>query len=94
MGSTRRQQIVETLQNGPLTVLEIAARFQAPVKTVLVDLEHIRKSCEKDRRFIVEPAECLSCSFVFRERARLGTPSRCPRCRSEQIQDPRFSIGV
>ena len=92
MASTRRQQIAEALLDGPLTALEIAARFQAPVKTILADLEHVRRSLGKRGRFVVEPAECLSCSFVFEERARLGTPSRCPRCRSEHIRDPLFSI--
>ena len=92
MAATRRQLIAEALRNRTLTLLEIAARFQAPVKTILVDLEHIQKSLGKAGKLVVEPAQCLACDFLFRDRTRFGTPSRCPRCRSEQIRDPQFSI--
>jgi predicted Zn-ribbon and HTH transcriptional regulator len=45
-------------------------------------------------RLRTEPARCTACGFVFGDRAerRLHTPSRCPRCRSERISEPRFRI--
>jgi hypothetical protein len=57
-------------------------------------LSHIAKSVARDHslRFLLEPSECQDCGFVFRDRNRLTRPSRCPRCRSEAITDPRYSI--
>ena len=40
----------------------------------------------------VEPAQCLSCGFTFEERGRFRRPSRCPQCRSERLQPPRFWV--
>jgi len=92
MAGTRRQHIVELLRKGPLTVLEMARETGAPVKLVVSDLEHVLKSLRGRERVIVEPAECASCGFVFRGRTRVETPSRCPECRSEKIEEPRFGI--
>ena len=93
MASTRRQLIAEALRVAPLTAQDIARRFQVTVKTALDDLEHIRRGT-RTGRFVMEPAECLSCSFAFRDRTRLETPSRCPQCRNEQIREPEFRIVV
>jgi hypothetical protein len=35
---------------------------------------------------------CQSCGFTFRDRSRLETPSRCPRCKRERIDEPLFRI--
>jgi predicted Zn-ribbon and HTH transcriptional regulator len=42
----------------------------------------------------VEAAGCDACGFTFegREARHFYAPSRCPRCRSERIRDPRISI--
>jgi hypothetical protein len=92
MASTRRQEIARLLRQGRLSVLDIARRFGAPARSVLADLEHIRRGLAAGERWVVSEAECLSCGFVFKGRERLNTPSRCPRCRSEQIRDPEFAI--
>ncbi len=92
MASTRRQQIAQVLRSGPVTVHEIARKLQMPVKIVLEDMEHVRLSVTNAERWIVEAAECLECGFVFRGRDRLNRPSRCPQCKSEDIQDPRYGI--
>lgn len=92
MPSTRRQQIAAALHSGPLSVQDIARKLQMPVKVVLEDLEHVRLSVTNAERWIVEAAECLECGFVFRGRDRLNKPSRCPQCKSEDIQDARYGI--
>jgi transcriptional regulator len=33
------------------------------------------------------------CGFIFAKRDRLTPPSRCPRCKNEYVENPRFSIG-
>jgi predicted Zn-ribbon and HTH transcriptional regulator len=40
----------------------------------------------------VEPAQCLACEFVFKEHTRLTKPSKCPVCRSQRLDPPRFVI--
>lgn len=92
MPETRRQAIHRLLREGPLTVLDLSRRAHAPVKSVLVDLEHVIRGLKGGERVVVRPAECLSCGFCFKERTRVATPSRCPQCRGESIQDPEFSI--
>jgi hypothetical protein len=90
--STRRQEIAQLLRQGRLGVLDLARQVGAPAKSVVADLEHVRRSLAGRERWIVFAAECLSCGFVFKGRDRLNTPSRCPQCRSEQIRDPEFEI--
>jgi predicted Zn-ribbon and HTH transcriptional regulator len=74
-------------------VEDIASTVRAPARSVLADLEHVRRGLKAPERWILHQAECQSCGFVFRGRERLNTPSRCPQCKSEAIQDPTFEIG-
>jgi predicted Zn-ribbon and HTH transcriptional regulator len=60
------------------------------VSEVLDDLEHVRKSLR--RRFVFRPAFCSRCSFVFERRTKLGTPSRCPKCKNERLDGPWFRV--
>ena len=54
----------------------------------------MNKTLARDRtqRFVLEPAACSDCGFVFRDRTRFTKPSRCPTCRSEGITGPRYGI--
>jgi predicted Zn-ribbon and HTH transcriptional regulator len=90
--STPRQQIAEVLRHGPFSVFELSRKLSLPVKAVLEDLEHVRRSVRSPNLWIVDDAQCLSCGFVFHGRHRLNRPSRCPRCRSEDLQDARYAI--
>ena len=92
MSGTRRQQIAQILRTGRANVQDIARKLQVPIKQVLDDLAHVKKSVRPGEKWVVEDAECTACGFVFRGRERLGTPSRCPECRSEQIRDAAFEI--
>jgi hypothetical protein len=92
MEETRRQAIDRVLRQGPMTVLDISRKIGAPIKTVLADLEHVIRSLRGRGRLVVKDAECISCGFPFKGRKRVETPSRCPRCRSENIRDPEFAI--
>src|SRR5262245_15296372 len=92
MSPTRRQSVAEILRSGPVTVLNLGRRIGAPVKSILEDLEHIRKSSKGKHRLIIRQPECNACGFGFRNRSRLNTPSRCPRCESEQIREPEFNL--
>ncbi len=92
MPQTRRQEITELLHHGALSVEEIAARVAADAKSVLADLEHVRRSLKPPESWRKHAAACLRCDFEFTGRDRFTTPSRCPKCRSEEIRDPLFEV--
>lgn len=64
-----------------------------PEKAVYGHLEHIQLSRKRENDFVLTPAECKGCGFVFRKRDRLTPPGKCPVCRKEAIEDPLFSIS-
>ena len=88
-----RAALREALRAGPLTARELSARVGVPEKQVAGHLEHLGRSLKAaGERLRVKPACCLDCGFVFRKRDRLSRPSRCPVCRSEHLDAPRFAI--
>ena len=91
---TPRQRIADLLTLSPMTTQQIAAVVKMSERQIEEHLGHIVKTVARDRslRFVLHPSECKECDFVFRDRNRLTRPSRCPRCRSEAITDPRYSI--
>lgn len=91
---TVRQRIIDLLTDTRLSSYQLAQRLGISERQVEDHLVHVVKSLTRDRsrRFLMEPAACLDCGFVFRNRSKLTRPSRCPTCRSEQITDPRYGI--
>ncbi len=90
---TVRAALREALRAGPLTARELSGRVGVPEKQVAGHLEHLGRSLRAaGERLHVEAARCLDCGFVFRKRDRLSRPSRCPVCRSEHLDAPRFAI--
>ena len=87
---THRQSLMEILADGPYTLNDLSERVHLPIKDVLHHLTHVRRSIRPPQRFIMEPAQCLTCGFVFKERRKLSPPSKCPKCKSSHIQDPRY----
>ncbi len=78
-----------------MSAMELSRQVGAPLKTVLEDIGHIRRSLPNEKgggRLVIRGMECCACGFRFRGRTRLGTPSRCPRCKCERISEPEFSI--
>ncbi|OGP88873.1 MAG: hypothetical protein A2156_02410 [Deltaproteobacteria bacterium RBG_16_48_10] len=89
---TLRKEIAEALERETLDQREISKIFHIKEREVLDHLQHIAKSA-RPKRFIMEPAHCLDCGFMFKKRDRLSTPSRCPLCKSSSISPPRFKIA-
>ncbi len=90
---TLRQEILQYLQQGPLTARELSALVHIREKEVIPHLEHLERSLRRSReRLGLEPAECLACGYRFRERKRLTKPGACPRCRAQRIQPPVFRL--
>ena len=93
---TTRQRLAEALTGTLLSTRQLAALIGIPERQVEDHLTHIVRSIARDRirRFVLEPSACETCGFVFRSRSRLTRPSRCPRCRSEEISSPRYGIEL
>lgn len=88
---TRRQEIIEILQQNKQTAQQLANYFETTLNDILEDLQHIGKSI-KPKKLKTTPAYCRSCNFVFRERSKVNKPSKCPKCRSEWIEAQTFYI--
>jgi predicted Zn-ribbon and HTH transcriptional regulator len=90
---TARQALLEALRAGPRTARELSAEVSLPEREVLAHLEHLERSLARgELELRVEPPRCQECGFGFKKRERLGRPSRCPRCRSERLDSPLFSV--
>ncbi len=72
---------------------ELASAAGLTEKDVIHHLEHLAKSLPHEAmKLVIEPATCLACEYVFRDRERLTAPSACPECRSERVAPPSFSL--
>ena len=91
---TVRHFITALLEEQTLTARDISVYAKIAEKDVNGHLEHIKKTVQKNnRRFVVEPARCEHCGFLFRKRGRLTKPGKCPSCHSTLIRPPMFHIS-
>lgn|SRR3989338_2501127 len=90
---TRRREIIELLEKDKLTAKQLADLFRADMKYILEDLKHIAQTVKiSHKKLKIEPAVCNVCGYTFKERERLSRPTKCPKCRSEDITEPVFYI--
>ncbi|MBP1912338.1 transcriptional regulator [Thermococcus stetteri] len=92
---TRRERIISLLEERDYSPSELARaldlRGKGSVKIILEDLKAIQKIVKRERKvLLIKPAVCRNCGFVFKPEIKI--PSRCPRCKSEWIEEPRFKI--
>jgi predicted Zn-ribbon and HTH transcriptional regulator len=91
--ATLRQQLIALLRVRPWDAGALSRALGIAQRQVEAHLTHVRKSVETHgERLVIGPARCLDCDFVFTARTRTTKPSRCPRCRSEQLMPPVFAI--
>ena len=87
-----RKDLITLLLDNPLRLSEIARLYDVPLKEVLDDVKHLRKTLKQSvYRLDVTPAECRKCSFVF-STEKLSKPSKCPQCRSTWLEEPVVQI--
>jgi transcriptional regulator len=93
---TPRQRIIELITGTRLSSYQLAHMLGISERQVEEHLAHVVKTIlrDKTRQFILDPARCLACDFVFGDRSRLTSPSRCPHCRNEAIAAPRYGIDL
>jgi len=91
---TPRQRIIDLITGTRLSSYQLAQMLGIPERQVEEHLTHVVKTIARDktRKFILDPARCQDCDFIFRDRRRLTSPSRCPQCRSESVAAPRYGI--
>ncbi len=95
---TRRKEIIKLLSDidEPISAKEIAQDLglrAKEVRTVYNHLDHVAKSVRSNgKRLLMVPPRCKECGYVFNNMKRARQPHRCPRCKSERIEPPRFII--
>ncbi len=102
MEGTIRERILRLLMESrqPLTAREIAVLVGLdPVRGEKEVYEHLRHLAKTLRRrhggravLYMIPPRCRDCGYVFRDLREPRRPSRCPRCRSQRIEPPRFYV--
>lgn len=88
---TRRIEIEDILSKNNISLQDIANIYRVELKEILEDVDHIKKSI-KPKKLVMTPAQCRNCGFIFKERSKIKTPSKCPRCRHERIKACLFTI--
>lgn len=89
---TVRQLIMAEIEKGPMTARDLSKAIRISEKEAIAHMDHVAKSLHRPKRLIIEPPVCNKCGFVFKDRRRFSSPSRCPECRHEGIQPPAFRI--
>ena len=100
---TLREKIMKLLleSSEPLSVSEIAAYLgldQRDKRIIYDALLHLAKTIRRKSQYrqqlVMIPPMCRNCGYVFKDLDKPRKPSRCPRCKSERITEPRFKIIV
>ena len=91
--STRRERLTDRLIEEQATASQLAEELDTPVSTVYTDIQHVARSTryKDDAEFLVAPPECSNCGFSGYDDP-INRPSRCPECRSENIEEAVFKI--
>jgi len=90
---TTRQRIADFLRGGTAGAGTLANEFDITTADALTHVEHIAQSIssEGDERLLVAPPECRDCGFTGFDDL-VNRPSRCPECRSENVEEPAFRV--
>lgn len=87
-----RKKLLDLLLQQPMSVRDIAELMETPIRDIVSDIEHLSKSLKRTEfRLVIEPAECLKCSFTFHE-GKFTKPGKCPRCHGTWIRDPVLRV--
>jgi predicted Zn-ribbon and HTH transcriptional regulator len=90
---TNRQRMIDLLSQQVMDVRDLSRALGIREKEVYEHLTHIARSvAAQGKALIIEPARCLVCGFVFKERKRYTRPSRCPCCKKSHIDRPLYRI--
>jgi transcriptional regulator len=89
-----RKDLVTLLLEHPMSVPQIARQMGVPAREIEEDLKHLFKSLRNtEYSAAVAPGHCRKCGFEF-SRENLRKPSKCPRCFSSWVTEPRIAIRL
>jgi transcriptional regulator len=87
-----RKDLIDWLLDNPRSVTEIARQVGETPGQIASDLNHLFRSLKHtEYKEVIEPARCRECGFEFSQE-KLNKPSKCPKCRSTWLTEPRISI--
>ncbi len=90
---TTRKQMIKLLSQEECSARDLSQMLRIQEKEVYTHLSHIARSvAPQKQRLVTMPSRCLSCGYAFDTRKRFTKPGRCPRCRGERIQEPRYRV--
>jgi transcriptional regulator len=93
---TGRHRLEVLLSDRPRSVEGLRRELQMSARELESELEHLDKTLRvRGSKIEIEPAECLGCGHVFAVRGarRFHAPGRCPKCKAERVEEPRFFIA-
>lgn len=94
-GETVRQRLTRWLTLSERSFEELRRGLELSPGELEDALRHVEKSARRRGTHLhMVPPECRECGFDFPRRLgkHLHPPSRCPRCRSQRIEPPRFHL--
>lgn len=90
---TVRQKMIELLSEDEMDARALSREVGIREKEVYDHLTHIARSlAAKGQKLHINPAQCLSCGYVFKNRKRFTRPGRCPSCRNSHLLSPSYFI--
>lgn len=90
---TIRQEIIDYLENGPMTIRDISQSVGIMEKDVIHHLEFIEKTVRaQKKKILTKPYYCQDCGFEFKKRKKFRKPGKCPVCRDGRIFPAVFWI--
>ena len=93
---TVRQRLVRWLSRSEYDFEQLRIAIELSARDLEDELRHVERSMRRQgRKLVVDGPRCRECGFGFPGRAarHLHPPGRCPRCRSQRIDPPRFRIS-
>lgn len=90
---TARRRLLRWLDQGEHDFETLRAALDLGAHELEAELRHVERTLRAaGRRLVVEPPVCRDCGFDFpgRVRRHLHPPGRCPKCRGQRIDPPRF----
>jgi predicted Zn-ribbon and HTH transcriptional regulator len=94
--TTVRQRLMRWLERDEHDFEELRSVLRLPARRLEEELRHVERSARgQGRRLRITPPRCLDCGFAFPGRGsrHLHAPGRCPRCKGERIEPPRFRLA-
>jgi predicted Zn-ribbon and HTH transcriptional regulator len=91
---TTRERIADRLREGALPASALAREFEITTSEALSHVEHIAHSLdgkEGAEQLLVAPPACRDCGFDAFDDL-INRPSRCPDCKSENVEEPAFRV--